>query len=87
MHTQVPFSRAVDRSVSDVVAVKHYEWLKRNLEAGGVQATSYNIALAWNSGLNAVIRGRSPQVSHEYAQRAVNLAASFPGTRTLVDAR
>jgi len=87
MHTQVPFSRAIDRGVSDIVAVKHYEWLKRNLEASGVQATSYNIALAWNSGINAVIRGRSPQVSHDYAQRAVNLAASFPGPRTLVDVR
>lgn len=87
MHTTVPFARAIDRSTSDIVAVKHYEWIKRQLEAAGVPATSYNIALAWNSGVGAVIRGRSPQVSHDYAQRAVNIAASLPGPRALADAR
>ena len=87
MHTTVPFARAVDRSTSDMVAVKHYEWIKRQLAGAGVPTTAYNIALAWNSGVNAVIRGRSPQVSHDYAQRAVNIAASLPGPRTLADAR
>jgi len=30
--------------------------------------------LAWNSGLDATVNGRSPAVAHDYAQRAVNLA-------------
>jgi hypothetical protein len=77
MHTSVPFERARDRSTSDVVAVKHYEWLKRGLEAARVPATPYNIALAWNGGLSAVISKRSPRIAHDYAQRAVNLAAVF----------
>lgn len=77
MHTTIPFQRALDKGASDVVAVKHYEWLKRGLEAANVPATSYNIALAWNGGLSAVIAGRSPLVAHDYAQRAANLAASF----------
>jgi hypothetical protein len=77
MHTSVPFRQAINREVSDTIAVKHYEWLKRGLEAAGVPATPYNIALAWNGGLSAVISGRSPRVAHDYAQRAVNLAAAY----------
>src|ERR1043165_7025437 len=36
MHTTIPFRQALDRETSDVVAVKHYEWLKRGLEAARV---------------------------------------------------
>ena len=77
MHTLVPFEQAVDRGVSEVVAMKHYEWLKRGLEAADVPATSYNIALAWNGGLSAAISGRSPLRAHEYAQRVTNLAGTI----------
>jgi hypothetical protein len=77
MHTAVPFERAHDRQVSDAVAVQHYEYLKRGLRAAGLTPSTYNIALAWNSGLNAVISGTSPRVSHHYATRATNLASSF----------
>ncbi len=74
MHTDIPFYRAVDKSVSDVVAVKHYEWLKRGLERARLPATAYNIALAWNSGLAATVAGKSPRVAHRYAERATNIA-------------
>lgn len=77
MHTSAPFLRALDRAESDVVAVKHYEWLKRGLEEAGVPASTYNIALAWNGGLSAAVRGRAPRAAHSYAQRAVNLAADY----------
>jgi hypothetical protein len=70
MHTAVPFERALDRSESDRVAVRHYEWLRAGLERAGVAATPYMIALAWNSGLDAAVNGRSPAVAHGYAQRA-----------------
>jgi hypothetical protein len=82
MHTSVPFQRAINRETSDVVAVKHYEWIKRGLEEARVPATPYNIALAWNGGLGAVISGRSPRIAHDYAQRATNLASSYELTRT-----
>lgn len=81
MHTSVPFRQAIERETSDTVAVKHYEWLKRGLEAARVPATPYNIALAWNGGLSAVISGRSPRVAHDYAQRASNLAATYEESR------
>ena len=87
MHTKEPFIRALDRATADRVAVKHYEWLKRGLEAAGVPATCYNIALAWNGGLDSVISGRALGVTHDYAQRASNMAVVL-STRTLVaDAR
>lgn len=74
MHSKEPFRRALDRAQSDVVAVKHYEWLKRGLEQAGVPITPYNIALAWNGGLEATVLGRSVSASHAYAQRAETLA-------------
>ena len=80
MHTEVPFERANDRQISDTVAVRHYEYLKRGLEAKRVRATPYNIALAWNSGLGAVIAGTSPRVAHNYATRAANLVSAFAAT-------
>ena len=77
MHTAVPFVRALDRRESDVVAVKHYEWLCRGLTRAGLRVTPYTIALAWNAGLTATVRGRAPAAAPAYAQRAVNLADAF----------
>jgi hypothetical protein len=88
MHTHVAFSLALDRKAADEVAVRHYEWLKRGLEAAHLPATPYNIALAWNGGLSAVIAGTSPRVAHEYASRVANLAGEFDAsTRLVADAR
>jgi hypothetical protein len=79
MHTAIPFARALERKVSDDVAVKHYEWLKSRLVSAGLPATCYNIALAWNGGIEAVVLGRSPAVAHDYAERAANLAGTLSG--------
>jgi hypothetical protein len=79
-YSQEPFVYALDRRASDDVAISHYEWLKRQIESRGFPATSYNIALAWNGGLGAVIRGRSPRAARDYARRASNLAWSFEQT-------
>lgn len=81
MHTTTPFVQAIDRETSDSVAVRHYEWLKRGLEAARLSATPYNIALAWNGGLTAAIAGRAPRAAHDYAQRACNLAAELDAKR------
>ena len=81
MYTRVPFVRALDRSASDDVAVKHYDWLKRSLENAGVPATTYTIALAWNGGIGAVVRGTAPAAARDYAERAANLAGTFGAER------
>jgi hypothetical protein len=77
MHTRRPFSQAIQREAADEVAVLHYEWIKDSLEKAGVDASPFNIAMAWNSGVNNVIRGRAPSVSYNYAQRVVNLVHTF----------
>jgi hypothetical protein len=77
MHTQAPFSRALDRRSSDVVAVKHYEWIKAELAKRGLAATPYNVALAWNGGIKAVLDIHPPAVAVDYAHRAANLAAEL----------
>ena len=77
MHTTIPFAEAIDREKSDRLAVTHYEWIKRGLEQARVPATPYNIALAWNGGLAAAVKGRAPRAAHRYAERAANLAAAL----------
>jgi hypothetical protein len=75
MHTKRPFSDAVNRSASDEVAVRHYDWIKRSLERLGVEATPFNIAMAWNCGVTAVASGRAPNASFDYAVRVTNLVS------------
>jgi hypothetical protein len=86
MHTQAPFSRALDRRSSDAVAVKHYDWIKTELERRGLSVTPYNVALAWNGGIKAVTDGHPPAVAVDYASRAANLAAVL-GRSQLADSR
>jgi hypothetical protein len=84
-HTQAPFYQALDRGTSEVVAVRHYEWIKSELTRCGVAASPYNIALAWNGGVGAVTRGHAPAVARDYARRAANLVESFERA-TMADA-
>lgn len=77
MHTDKPFRQAIDRAVADEVAVKHYEWIKRTFEQAGVEPSVFNIAMAWNCGVDAVLSGRAPSVSYNYAERVSNLVASL----------
>jgi len=77
MHTTRPFSQATQREAADEVAVKHYEWIKTNLERAGVHASPFNIAMAWNSGVTNVLKGRVPNVTYNYAERVTNLVETF----------
>jgi hypothetical protein len=86
MHTEAPFSRALDRRSSDAVAVKHYDWIKSELEKRGVVVTPFNVALAWNGGIKAVLDPRPPVAVLDYATRAANLASVLERTQ-VADAR
>jgi hypothetical protein len=77
MHTSVPFERALERTVSEEVAIRHYEWLRRGLLRNGLPQTPYYIALAWNGGLSSVVRGRATSSTRDYAQRVSNLATDL----------
>ncbi|WP_157772090.1 hypothetical protein [Lacunisphaera limnophila] len=77
MHTKRPFNQATQRAAADEVAVKHYEWLKRTLSQAGVDPNAFNIAMAWNCGVDNVLKGRVPAVSYDYATRVTNLVQTF----------
>lgn len=77
MHTDKPFRLAIERSVADEIAVKHYEWIKRTFEQAGVEPSVFNIAMAWNCGVDAVLSGRAPGVSYNYAERVANLVQTL----------
>jgi hypothetical protein len=81
MHTKVPFEKAIDRSISETVAIRHYEWLSRGLARNGWAETPYNIALAWNGGLTAVINGRASASTRDYAERVSNLTTELKKSR------
>ena len=73
-YTARPFRDALIRVCSDQVAVAHYEWLREGLKRNGLEVSPYNIALAWNAGLGAVVKGRVPRAARSYAERVNNLA-------------
>lgn len=77
MHTDKPFRQAIQREVADEVAVKHYEWIKRTFQKAGVEPNVFNIAMAWNCGVEAVLSGRAPSVSYHYAERVSNLVETL----------
>jgi hypothetical protein len=77
MYSSKPFRMANDRQTADQVAVQHYEWIKEHLSAAGIDPNDYNIALAWNCGITAVISGHIPMQTYHYAERVNNLADSY----------
>ena len=76
-HTQRPFADALDRGCSDHVAAQHYNWICERLVKNGLEPSVYNVALAWNAGLYATVRGRAPRRSHDYAMRVGNIASDL----------
>ena len=65
------------------MAVKHYEYLKRGLQDAGIDPSAFNIALAWNCGLGAVVGGRVPGVTYRYAEQVNNLVETFRERQSL----
>lgn len=50
-------------------AAKHEQWIERQLLAAKVEPLPFNVALAWNAGANAVLHGKAPVRSYDYARR------------------
>jgi hypothetical protein len=85
-YTRAPFTQALDRRASDAVAVKHYNWIKGQLERLGQPASPYMIALVWNGGMGAVLGDNPPAAALDYADRAANIAGELQ-RRQVADAR
>lgn len=62
-----------DPALVEAVAQAHLDWLRRELHLSGVKPTARNLAMAWNAGATAVIKGRVPLRARDYGQRVVNL--------------
>jgi hypothetical protein len=77
MHTDKPFYLAANRQEADLIAQKHFDWITKGLERNGVVVTAYSIALVWNAGLSATIRGKVPRSSRNYATRVENTVLSM----------
>ncbi len=65
----VPFALARDPATADACALKHLAWLRRELRRAGIEDNAYNLALCWNAGLDAVLRGVAPERAYHYATR------------------
>ena len=75
----IAFARAVHEPTARACALKHLAWLARNLEARGVPATAFNLAAAWNAGLDRYTTGRAPERAYAYALRVEAIYdGSFP---------
>ncbi len=74
-HTTAPFIWAgTDEALELWVAQRHLDWLERGLLAQHPRPVSpYWLALAWNAGLTATLRGETTAAQRDYAQRVQNL--------------
>jgi len=67
------FAMARQEAPARACALKHIAWLARQLEARGVPATAFNIAAAWNAGLEDYTTGRAPVRAYRYAADVARL--------------
>jgi hypothetical protein len=79
-YTDAPFSGA-RTPMADEVAVRHFWRTVERLKSHGIEATAWNLAAAWNSGVRAVLSGRIPRSTRDYAMRVVNLTEYAAGQR------
>jgi hypothetical protein len=78
-----PFAQARQYGPARACAVKHVRWLAAQLQARGVHASAFNLALAWNAGLEGATRGRAPERAYEYARAVEALYNGAIGQKTL----
>lgn len=66
--------RARGEKVTDeAIAREQILWISRGLKAAEVDVNVFNIALAWNCGLEQTVQGRAPERSYDFAGRVRNL--------------
>lgn len=64
-----PHAMARQEAAGRACALQHLAWLAARLEARGVPATAFNLAAAWNAGLDRYTTGRAPERAYHYALR------------------
>jgi hypothetical protein len=53
----------------ETIARAQVRWLEAELVKAGVDPLPFNIALAWNCGLDRTVSGRAPVASYDFAAR------------------
>ncbi|MBX3736705.1 MAG: hypothetical protein KF715_08455 [Candidatus Didemnitutus sp.] len=69
----ISFAEARCVAVARACAVKHVNYLAAQLEARGVAPLLFNIALAWNAGINGSTRGTAPERAYHFAVAVENI--------------
>jgi|JI10StandDraft_1071094.scaffolds.fasta_scaffold730238_3 hypothetical protein len=69
----LPFTLARQEYWGRECARRHIEWLKTQLPAAGIDPNEFNLALAYNAGLDAVLRSAAPVRAYQHATRVRNL--------------
>jgi hypothetical protein len=68
-----PFILARQEDWGRACALKHIAWLRQQLRRAGLDDNAHTVALAYNAGLTAVLKGKAPMDSYDYALRVENL--------------
>ena len=75
-YTTLPFEPryVCDPEIEEGVALKHFQWIRREFREHGIPETPFNYALAWNAGLRKAFFPETAGVSSlMYALRVENL--------------
>lgn len=63
-----PFALARQEGPARACALKHLAWLSLELGRKGVDPSAFNVAAAWNAGLEGYTTGRAPVRAYLYAR-------------------
>jgi len=74
----LPASYAREEQWGRECARRHVAWLQARLVAAGIDPNAFNLALAYNAGDGAVLRGRAPVIAYQHATRVQALYLATP---------
>ncbi len=67
----------------EALAMAQVAWLQEQLTRHGAAPLLFNVALAWNCGLEQTLHGRAPERSFEFARRVLAVTVEIQNDRWL----
>jgi hypothetical protein len=61
----------------EALATAQVEWLLQQLQRRGAAPLLFNVALAWNCGLDRTLSGKAPERSFDFARRTLTVLAEL----------
>lgn len=78
-HDRAVDLRRIGKPITDEnLAIAHVVWIEHVLLKNHITPTPYTVALAWNAGIGAELRGTAPARARDFARRVANLVESSP---------